>query len=312
LFSLLAASALAQNPSYGPPQVKEEVFPPQPFAYQYGVQDTYSGSNFGKTETQDEGGNVNGEYTIALPDGRTQIVKYRADGNGYVADVSFEGVAQYPDDVKPSYGPAPLPAYKPAPIATYQPAPVVSYQPAPVVSYQPAPVVSYEPPTTTTTPQPQPPPLLLHHPLMLLLHHPPMLLHHSPPMPLPLSLSMLQLQFMPQLQFMLLFQPFTQLKLQQPQLLLLLHQLQSILLLLVPTRLLSQLSHPTNQHLPTLPHNLIKSNFLTESANSKQSLKIKRALNLCIYLLHFNLMKIENKANAVTSKILSFIPPNIT
>ena len=151
LFSLLAASALAQNPSYGPPQVKEEVFPPQPFAYQYGVQDTYSGSNFGKTETQDEGGNVNGEYTIALPDGRTQIVKYRADGNGYVADVSFEGVAQYPDDVKPSYAPAPLPAYKPAPIVTYQPAPVVSYQPAPVVAYEP-------PTTTTTTTTPPPPP----------------------------------------------------------------------------------------------------------------------------------------------------------
>ena len=148
LVSLLATSVLAQNPSYGPPQVKEEVFPPQPFAYQYGVQDTYSGSNYGKTETQDEAGNVNGEYTIALPDGRTQIVKYQADGNGYVADVSYEGVAQYPENVKPSYAPAPLPAYKPAPIVTYQPAPVVSYQP---------PTTTPAPTTTTTTPPPPPP-----------------------------------------------------------------------------------------------------------------------------------------------------------
>ena len=53
---------------------------------------------------------TNGEYRVALPDGRTQIVTYNvADAyGGYVADVKYEGVAQYPE-VKP-YHPA-----KPAP-----------------------------------------------------------------------------------------------------------------------------------------------------------------------------------------------------
>ena len=121
--------ALAPAPAY----VKEEVFPPQPFAYQYGVQDSYDNS-YSKTETQDEGGNVDGEYSVALPDGRRETVKYHADANGYVSDVLYEGVAQYPDTVKSSYVPAPVPAYQPAPVPVYKPAPV------------------YDAPATTPTP----------------------------------------------------------------------------------------------------------------------------------------------------------------
>ena len=129
-------SVNCQAPSYGPPEAK---LIPQPYVYQYGVQDTYTGSNFAKTETQDDGGNVNGEYSVALPDGRTQIVKYRADDvNGFVADVSYEGVASYPDDVKPSYVAAPAPAYVPVPVPVYEPPTTTT--------------------TTTTTPPPPPPP----------------------------------------------------------------------------------------------------------------------------------------------------------
>ena len=69
--------------------------PPRPFAYEYGVKDEYSGAYFDKKETQDEYGVVSGEYRVALPDGRTQIVTYHADHeNGYVADVRY---AELPD-----------------------------------------------------------------------------------------------------------------------------------------------------------------------------------------------------------------------
>ena len=48
---------------------------------------------------------------MALPDGRLQKVTYSVNGDGgYVAEVSYEGEATYPE-VKP-YSP-PAPAYKP-------------------------------------------------------------------------------------------------------------------------------------------------------------------------------------------------------
>jgi hypothetical protein len=107
------------------PYKPEPVLPPQPFAYQYGVKDDYSGANFGKDETQDAYGNVQGSYTVHLPDGRTQVVSYTADHvNGYVADVKYEGVAAYPPEPKEGYGYHPAkPAYHPAPKPLYHPAP---------------------------------------------------------------------------------------------------------------------------------------------------------------------------------------------
>merc|ERR1739842_2025 len=90
-----------------------EKLPPQPFAYQYGVKDDYSGASFDKSESQNAEGVVAGEYRVALPDGRTQIVTYKADHyGGFVADVKYEGTAVYPPAPKGGYGP-----YKPAPYA---------------------------------------------------------------------------------------------------------------------------------------------------------------------------------------------------
>merc|ERR1712086_229063 len=86
---------------------------PKPYAFQYGVADDYSGAKFNAQETAD-GKAVSGSYSVALPDGRIQTVTYTADHyNGYVADVSYEGVPVYPE-AKP-YPPAPAPAYHAAP-----------------------------------------------------------------------------------------------------------------------------------------------------------------------------------------------------
>ena len=77
-------------------------------------EETYN--DFIHTEESD-GKVISGSYRVELPDGRTQIVTYRADENGNVADVTYEGEAQYPDEaeykaasyVAPAYS---APAYK--------------------------------------------------------------------------------------------------------------------------------------------------------------------------------------------------------
>ena len=48
--------------------------PARPFNYEYGVNDAYSGASFSKSENQDDYGVVSGEYRVALPDGRTQVI----------------------------------------------------------------------------------------------------------------------------------------------------------------------------------------------------------------------------------------------
>merc|ERR1711892_1513196 len=84
---------------------------PSPYAYTYAVADDYSKSTFNAAETGDGAGNAAGSYSVALPDGRTQHVNYKADGyEGYVADVTYEGTAVYPD-APVAYKAAPVPAY---------------------------------------------------------------------------------------------------------------------------------------------------------------------------------------------------------
>merc|ERR1711862_1084354 len=74
---------------------------------QLAVADTDAGLNYGQQENSD-GNVVTGEYRVLLPDGRTQIVRYRADHeSGYVAEVTYEGEARpYVAPAKPAY-PAP-------------------------------------------------------------------------------------------------------------------------------------------------------------------------------------------------------------
>lgn len=68
-------------------------------------------NDFTHKETSDGNGYVAGTYTVQLPDGRTQIVEYKADDyTGFVADVKFEGEAKY-DSYKPAYKPDNKPSY---------------------------------------------------------------------------------------------------------------------------------------------------------------------------------------------------------
>ena len=116
----------APAPKYHAPA--HPVYPdePQPYSFEYGVHDDYTGANFNAGETSDGAGSVEGSYSVALPDGRTQHVTYHADDySGFVADVTYEGEAHY-DQVsyrtpQPTYH-APAPAFH-APTPQYVPAP---------------------------------------------------------------------------------------------------------------------------------------------------------------------------------------------
>merc|ERR1719438_395978 len=94
--------------AYHEPAYPDEV---SPYTYTYAVADDYSNARFNAAETSDGAGNAEGSYSVALPDGRTQHVAYKADGYaGYVADVTYDGTAVYPDAPAP-YKAAPVPAY---------------------------------------------------------------------------------------------------------------------------------------------------------------------------------------------------------
>ena len=81
---------------YAQPDLAE----PSPYSYTYAVADDYSGAAFNQAESNDGTGVVEGSYSVNLPDGRTQHVNYHAnDYDGYVADVSYDGVAAYANTV---------------------------------------------------------------------------------------------------------------------------------------------------------------------------------------------------------------------
>merc|ERR1711942_37597 len=114
MFKLVCSVALmaVTSAQYAPaPAPYQEKLAPQPYAYEYGVNDEYSKANFKKTESQDSYGNVAGSFTIALPDGRIQTTSYTADHeNGFVAEVTYEGTPVYPPEPAGGYGhPAPAP-----------------------------------------------------------------------------------------------------------------------------------------------------------------------------------------------------------
>merc|ERR1712066_697993 len=60
-----AVTAAPQAPTAYPAE------PPQPYSYQYGVSDEYSGAKFAANEASDTKV-VSGSYTVQLPDGRVK------------------------------------------------------------------------------------------------------------------------------------------------------------------------------------------------------------------------------------------------
>ena len=99
-----------------------------PYSFDWAVKDEPSYNDYSHQQSSD-GKVVTGSYRVALPDGRTQIVTYKADEYGYVADVKYEGEAKY-DEYKPAYKPATYsaepayskPAYPAEPAAYSEPA----------------------------------------------------------------------------------------------------------------------------------------------------------------------------------------------
>ncbi|CAG9810007.1 unnamed protein product [Chironomus riparius] len=75
------------------PPSNEAHEPGMPFDFQYAVNEidtTNQNVDFAHTSNSD-GDLTKGEYKVALPDGRIQVVRYTADWkNGYNAEVSYE------------------------------------------------------------------------------------------------------------------------------------------------------------------------------------------------------------------------------
>merc|ERR1711976_822876 len=100
----------APAPAYHAAPAYHEEYPDEvsPYTFTYAVADDYSKSNFNAEEQSDGASNVAGSYSVALPDGRIQHVKYSSNGyDGYVADVTYEGTAVYPEEKPYKAAPAP-------------------------------------------------------------------------------------------------------------------------------------------------------------------------------------------------------------
>merc|ERR1712212_1350307 len=118
---------------------EEEEYAPQPYKYEYGVQDDYTNAAFAKSESQNEVGTVTGSYKVNLPDGRIQTVTYTADEvGGFKAEVTYEGTPIYPPEPKEGYGVYSGPsAFEPHNSPQYHAEPVYKSNPLPPQEYIP-------------------------------------------------------------------------------------------------------------------------------------------------------------------------------
>ncbi|XP_076061356.1 uncharacterized protein LOC143037126 [Oratosquilla oratoria] len=88
--------------SYSPPSHHDsreslEYFETPKYEFTHAVKDEESYNDFGHQEARDDE-HTQGSYYVQLPDGRLQKVTYYVDGDsGFIAEVSYEGEARYPE-----------------------------------------------------------------------------------------------------------------------------------------------------------------------------------------------------------------------
>ncbi|XP_068209703.1 pro-resilin-like isoform X3 [Palaemon carinicauda] len=67
------------------------------YNFNWAVNHAPSRNDFGHQEARD-GDDTQGSYFVQLPDGRLQKVAFHVDGDdGYIAEVTYSGEAQFPD-----------------------------------------------------------------------------------------------------------------------------------------------------------------------------------------------------------------------
>ncbi|XP_063888673.1 pro-resilin-like [Scylla paramamosain] len=116
LVVVVAAAADKPSPSYSVPvpgsdsRSYEDSFEAPKYEFQWSVDDSESGNNYGHQEARDDE-HTQGGYYVDLPDGRKQNVKYVVDGDsGFLAEVTYEGEARYSSEESREYSP-PRPTY---------------------------------------------------------------------------------------------------------------------------------------------------------------------------------------------------------
>merc|ERR1711894_116917 len=76
---------------YRPKENNNDVYDvPSNYHFTYHVSDDYSGDVHHHSESKTEQ-KTEGQYSVKLPDGRTQVVTYTADDGGYHATVEYHG-----------------------------------------------------------------------------------------------------------------------------------------------------------------------------------------------------------------------------
>ncbi|XP_049830658.1 pro-resilin-like isoform X2 [Schistocerca gregaria] len=76
---------------------------PANYEFSYTVQDAASYNDFSHQETRKDE-NAQGEYRVLLPDGRVQVVSYRADEDGYHPTIQYEQTGRAAPAPAPGFG----------------------------------------------------------------------------------------------------------------------------------------------------------------------------------------------------------------